>query len=641
MSIYSKLTSLCLFLVISSLSVLFFVMNGQVEKAFKAELLSSIKNQSEENIANIERFMFSRLNDIRMAAKNPYFQLADTEKEETISRLQELESLSDLYYSFSFFNMDKIRLADSKRLSLDKKHSGQSYWNEIDKGSEYVMNISKSESLGRVVMNFASVVKNEENKKIGVIVGRIVVDELYKILGNITLGKEGNDRTLNINLFNQEGLLLYSNTNTDGVLKDTYQYYEAVKDIKNTNVELLETSDRLFFVAKERGYQNYLGNNLTLAVDISKELAFQPLLKIQKTLLWVVIPILIIAIILSLIAANIFVKPIIKLGNAAKELAKGNLEIQLDIKSNDELGELARQIEYASSMLHKRMEEQKELNQELGDKNEKIEIQKSELELVNTQIEDSIKYAERIQRSILPDLEVISKVTKDAFILNRPKDVVSGDFYWFERIRQGRNEYLVIACADCTGHGVPGAIMSIMGSNQLTNIIYYQNSIDPMKILARLDKQIKLELQRDSKEGYRDGMEMGLVVINLDDLTAEFAGAGIQMHMLRDGELTSFKGPRAMVGGMDGDEKTVANTIGKEEIQLQDGDKLYMFSDGFQDQFGGDNDKRFMAKNLKALIAKTATLAMENQGKEIESALLSWQGNTPQTDDVLVMGVEI
>ncbi|MEQ8239718.1 MAG: SpoIIE family protein phosphatase [Cyclobacteriaceae bacterium] len=641
MSIYSKLTSLCLFLVISSLATLFFVMNGQVEKAFKSELLASIKNQSEENIANIERFMFSRLNDVRMAAKNPYFQFAELEKEETIKRLQELEGLSELYYSFSFFNMDKVRLADSKRLSLDKKHSGQSYWTEIDNGAEYVMNISKSESIDRVVMNFASVVKNADNEKIGIIVGRILVDELYEILGNITLGKEGNDRTLNINLFNQEGLLLYSNTNTDQVLNDKYRYFEIVKDVKNTKVELLETSDRLFFVAKERGYQNYLGNNLTLSVDISKDLAFQPLIKIQKTLLWVVVPILLAAILLSLIAANVFVKPIIMIGNAAKELAKGNLDIQLNIKSKDELGELARQIEYASSMLHKRMEEQKNLNQELGDKNEKIELQKSELEHVNTQIEDSIKYAERIQKSILPNLELISKVTKDAFILNKPKDVVSGDFYWFERIRQGRNEYLIIACADCTGHGVPGAIMSIMGSNQLTNIIYYQNSIDPMKILARLDKQIKLELQRDAKEGYRDGMEMGLVVINLDDLTAEFAGAGIQLHLLRKGELTSFKGPRAMIGGMDGDEKTVASTIGKEEIQLEDGDKLYMFSDGFQDQFGGDNDKRFMAKNLKTLIAKTSVLPMEKQGEEIENELLSWQGSTPQTDDVLVMGIEI
>jgi serine phosphatase RsbU (regulator of sigma subunit) len=617
-------------------------MNRQVEKAFKAELLTSIKNQSEENIANIERFMFSRLNDVRMVAKNPYFQITDIGEEEMINRLQELENLNDLYYSFSFFNMDKLRIADSKRLSLGKKHPGGDYWIPIENGAKSVMDIRKSESIGRVVINLAAVVNDYfEEEPVGVIVGSILVDELYKILGNISLGEAGDGRTLNINLFNKDGLLLYSNTNTTGVLKDHYEYFDIVKNIENSNVEFLETEDQLFYIAKERGYQNFAGNNWTLAVNISKDLAFKPLIKIQKTLLWVIIPILLIAIILSLVAANLFVKPIIKLGNAAKELAKGNLEIQLDINSKDELGELARQIEHASSMLHKRMEEQKELNHQLGDQNEKIEIQKSELEIVNRQIEDSIKYAERIQRSILPDLEVISKVTKDAFVMNRPKDVVSGDFYWFERVRQGRNEYLIIACADCTGHGVPGAIMSIMGSNQLTNIIYYQNSIDPMKILARLDKQIKQELQRDASEGYRDGMEMGLVVINLDDLSAEFAGAGIQLHMLRKGELTSFKGPRAMIGGMEGDEKMVSNTLGKEQIQLEDGDKLFMFSDGFQDQFGGENDKRFMGKKLKALITDTSNLPMKQQGEIIENTFLEWQGNSYQTDDVLVMGVEI
>lgn len=641
MNIYGKLTILCLFLVLFSSSVLFYFTNRQVENAFKEELLASITSQSEETIKKIDRFIFSRLNDVRMASKNPYFRIGDIADEEMTKRLQELENLNDLYYSFSFFNMDRVRLADSKRLSVGKTHANQLYWEEISKGSDAVMDISKSESIGRVVMQFATVVNDYfEEEQVGVIVGRILVDELYKAMGNISLSSDST-RNLNVNLMDNDGLLLYSNTNPKAVLTAKYESFDIVKGVDKQGVQFIETEEELFFVAKGQGYLNYAGNDWIFAVSISKEEAFLPVREIQNQLLWVMLPVILISIILALVAANIFVKPIIKLSQAAEELSKGNLQIKLDIKSKDEVGKLAKQVEHASEMLYKRMEEQKELNDQLADQKDEIESQKSRLEEANTQIEDSIKYAQRIQQSILPSLKVMDKVTKGAFIINKPKDVVSGDFYWFERVRQGRNEYLVIACADCTGHGVPGSIMSIMGSNQLTNIVYYQNYLDPNKILARVDKQIKLELQRDGSDSYRDGMEMGLISINLDDLSSEFSGAGIQLHLLRNGELTTFKGPRAMIGGMDGDEKTVSTKLGKEAFQLLDGDKIYMFSDGFQDQFGGENDKRFMAKNLKALIVETATLPMKEQQQQLETAFQNWIGETPQTDDVLVMGIEI
>ncbi len=369
---------------------------------------------------------------------------------------------------------------------------------------------------------------------------------------------------------------------------------------------------------------------------------YLPFEELQSELLIVIMVILGVSLLISLISAHLFVRPIVRLTNLAEEVSNGNLETEIKIESKDEIGKLASMLAKASQGLVKRLELQRRLNEEVNLKKEEMKNQALQLAQANKQVSDSLMYAQKIQQSILPSQSSISKLVKDLFIFYSPKDVVSGDFYWFERVRLGRNEYLVIVCADCTGHGVPGAIMSIMGSNQLTNIIYYQNYIDPNKILARLDKVIKFELQSDHAIN-RDGMEMGLCVIDLDSLKMEFAGAGIPLRMIKKGteELLTFKSPKYMIGGIEGDEKEVSEKLSKVEIQLEVGDKLYMASDGFQDQFGGENDKKFMSKQFKELITTNAHLPMKEQLQKIEDAFESWRGKTPQTDDVLVFGMEI
>ncbi len=366
---------------------------------------------------------------------------------------------------------------------------------------------------------------------------------------------------------------------------------------------------------------------------------------IQTKLIWTILAVIGGSIILALAVANMFVKPILKITKAAEAIAGGNLEVEIPVNSNDELGKLAENLNKASKGLIKRLAEQRKFNETLETQKDEIHAQKLKIEEVNIQISDSIIYAQRIQRSILPELNVMSRLVKDAFVIYKPKDVVSGDFYWFERVRQGRNEYLIIACADCTGHGVPGAIMSIMGSNQLTNIVYYQNYLDPVKILARLDKVIKFELQRDENDDKqrRDGMEIGICVINLDDLSMEFAGAGIPLYLIKNGstELETYKSPKMMVGGIEGDEKEVSEQLEKQTIQLEEGDKIFLSSDGYQDQFGGENDKKFMSKNFKKLIEDGANSPMSDLKTKLDDEFEAWRGNTPQTDDVVVLGVQI
>ncbi|MEP1033258.1 SpoIIE family protein phosphatase [Ekhidna sp.] len=643
MNIYAKLTILCLFLVLFTAGVLSFFADQKVEQTLKEEIVSSMTQQSKGISSDIGRFMFSRLNDIRMASKNPFFRNLNTNPEQLTLRLQELENLNDLYYSFSLFDKNRVRIADSKRISIGKQHTNDLYWTKLNEGQTMAVDVSKSESVGRVVMHFAAKVNSfSDNSEVGVLVGRILVDELFKIVGEYSLSSD-TSRNLDINLIDSEGTVLYSNTDPSNILNSTYRNYNLVSSLNEPGVNFLETQDAIYFISREMNYLSFNGNDWTLILSIPKDKAFSPLTQIREQILLAVLPVLILTIVLALVAANIFVKPIVKLSQAAEELSKGNLDIELPTGSKDEIGKLAKQMAQTSQSLIGQIEEQRQTNKQLIDQKTQIEMQKNQLVSVSSQIRDSISYAERIQRSTLPPISTLQSVFPESFVTYKPKDIIGGDFYWFERVRRGNNEYMIVACGDCTGHGVPGAIMSIMGSNQLTNIIYYQNYLDPKKIISRLDKVIKFELQRDTDEVNRDGMEIGICVIDLDTLKMEYAGAGIPLRIMKHGseELTIYKSPRQMVGGIEGDEQEVHAQLTKETIQLDVKDRIFLSSDGFQDQFGGEFDKKYMSKNFNRLIEKSSAHPIEEQKKIIEKTFSEWSKNTSQTDDVCVLGFEI
>ncbi|WP_425391234.1 SpoIIE family protein phosphatase [Ekhidna sp.] len=642
MNIYAKLTILCLFLVLFTAGVLSFFADQKVEQTLKEEIVTSMTQQSKGISSDIGRFMFSRLNDVRMASKNTYFVDPNLDSETITERLQELENLNNLYYSFSYFDTNRVRIADSKRISIGKEHPNTLYWTKLNEGQDETVDVSKSVSVGRVVMHFASKVWNDNNVEVGVLVGRILVDELFKIVGEYSLSSD-TSRNLDIHLIDDTGTILYSNTNPASILSAKYGKYDLISSLNEPGVNFLETQDALYFVTRETNYLTFTGNDWVLILSVPKERAYAPLKQIRSQILWAVLPVILVAIVLSLIAANIFVKPIVKLSLAAEELSKGNLDVELPIGSKDEIGKLAKQMAQTSQSLIGQIEEQRQTNKQLIDQKTQIEMQKNQLMQVSSQIRDSISYAERIQRSTLPPITTLRSIFPDSFVTYKPKDIIGGDFYWFERVRRGNNEYMIIACGDCTGHGVPGAIMSIMGSNQLTNIVYYQNYLDPKKIISRLDKVIKFELQRDTDEVNRDGMEIGICVIDLDTLKMEFAGAGIPLRLMKHGseKLTIYKTPRQMVGGIEGDEQEVHAQLNKEVIQLDVKDRIFLSSDGFQDQFGGEFDKKFMSKNFNKLIEDTSKKPVLEQQKIIENTFREWSKNTSQTDDVCVLGFEV
>lgn len=266
---------------------------------------------------------------------------------------------------------------------------------------------------------------------------------------------------------------------------------------------------------------------------------------------------------------------------------------------------------------------------------EKVEERTFELEEKNRDILSSIQYAKRIQEAILPPLDIIYEHFPNAFVLFLPKDIVSGDFYWFAE----KNGKKIIAAVDCTGHGVPGAFMSMIGHNLLNQIVIENNVTDAAGILNQLNDAIVSALKQDagSKQESRDGMDIALCVVDAKNNIVQFAGAYRPLYLIRNNTLEKMDGNKFPIGGI----KTVEDkTFTAEELHIQKGDTLYLFSDGFADQFGGKEGKKFMMKRFRELLLDINHLSMRGQSRKLEESLKQWQGTQEQVDDILVIGIQ-
>ena len=255
------------------------------------------------------------------------------------------------------------------------------------------------------------------------------------------------------------------------------------------------------------------------------------------------------------------------------------------------------------------------------------------IEEKNKDITDSIKYAEKIQKSILPLNKEMSKSFSDYFILFKPRDIVSGDFYWFTK----KKDEALIAAVDCTGHGVPGAFMSMIGFSQLNQIVNEREITDTDEILNQLsdgvDKALK---QSDQEDTAKDGMDIALVNVNNKKMELSYSGAYRPLFMVRDGELEEIKADKFPIGG-----SVEGMKFTKQNIKMKKGDTFYLFSDGFPDQFGGEKGKKFMTKRFKELLLENIHLNMDKQKQILDKSLESWRGRLEQVDDILVIGIRV
>ena len=265
----------------------------------------------------------------------------------------------------------------------------------------------------------------------------------------------------------------------------------------------------------------------------------------------------------------------------------------------------------------------------------KVQERTSELSVMNKDLTDSINYAERIQSAILPKMADIINHFNDAFVIHIPKDIVSGDFYWFHH-KDGISH---VAVVDCTGHGVPGAMMSMIGNNLLNRAIVEHKLQDPGKILKHMDNSLNLMLKDDADGlAVNDGMDLSLCMIDHKNNRLEFAAAQSSMLLKQGEELNLLQGSKFSIGGFGSSSDKHFET---KQLNYKSSDLIYMFSDGYQDQFGGKKGKKFYKKNLVKLLESGFNRPMKEQELTVLETFANWKGNGTQMDDVTVMGIRL
>lgn len=276
----------------------------------------------------------------------------------------------------------------------------------------------------------------------------------------------------------------------------------------------------------------------------------------------------------------------------------------------------------------------KERTAEVVRQKDEIEVQSEKISIQNEEIKSSIHYASRIQGAILTPSEQIEKIFNEYFILYLPRDIVSGDFYWITKV--GTKKICVVA--DCTGHGVPGGFMSMLGMSFISQIIGKGGSLHPGDILNQLRSSVINSLHQTGEVGgSKDGMDIAIYVIDEETNILEFAGANNPLIHIRDNELNHIKSDKMPIGiHLRANEPFTTHTI-----ELKPGDCVYTFSDGYADQFGGPDQRKFMIKNLKDLLLEIHNLPMAEQREKLHKTLLDWHGSSPRIDDVVVMGVRV
>ncbi|NBC84562.1 MAG: SpoIIE family protein phosphatase, partial [Bacteroidetes bacterium] len=279
-------------------------------------------------------------------------------------------------------------------------------------------------------------------------------------------------------------------------------------------------------------------------------------------------------------------------------------------------------------------------HEEIVNQKSQIEDQHNTLQKQQQKITDSIHYAQRIQKAVLPPDDYINAFIDDYFILLKPRDIVSGDFYWITK----KDDTVIMAAADCTGHGVPGAFMSMLGVaflNEIVNKISVNKHVSALQsdeILTQLREYVIHSLhQKGDREEAKDGMDIALCIIDLERMKLQYSGAHNPLYIIRNHELQQYNADKMPIAL----NEMATRPFSKHDIDLQQGDLIYLFSDGYVDQFGGKNGRKFLAKNFKSLLVDIHDKPMDEQKKLLDSKIEQWKGDREQLDDILVMGFKV
>lgn len=432
-------------------------------------------------------------------------------------------------------------------------------------------------------------------------------------------------------------IALQSEIGSQPITPETLIAEETLQNYFNTFLALVKTDEKIGF-HNNSGLRRELGsisNRISKRIQLIDKKVLKKAESANTNVKIALLAIIILSILLNILAVYFVVKrlasPIIKLSDSIHDTIRNNFAPEnqiILIKTRDEIGILSQDLGLMLSRVQERTTE--------------VMLQKEQIERKNRNITNSINYAKRIQHAILPHIDQLGSSVNDYFILFRPRDIVSGDFYWFADL----GNLTVVVAADCTGHGVPGAFMSMAGCTYLNQIVHLQGITSPEKILFLLHQNIKKEFKQDNNKENRDGMDMAICVINKEKQIIEFAGAKNPLFYVQDGEIFEIAGDKMPVGGTLKDKQNRIYTKHTISYASQNHSPsfFYMFSDGYQDQFGGKEGKKFMKKHLKEKLLNI-TLEQQQMSKQkeiLEGAITDWMGDDhEQIDDILIVAFKL
>ncbi len=278
------------------------------------------------------------------------------------------------------------------------------------------------------------------------------------------------------------------------------------------------------------------------------------------------------------------------------------------------------------------LEQNEMLERQVMERTLEIHEQKELIEIKNREILDSIHYAKRLQEAILPNKNLLTNLFSESFLLYYPKDIVAGDFYWL-----GTGNRAIIAVADCTGHGVSGALMSMLGMSLLNQLVNGKGISEPESLLDHLHQAVVGALNQNDNDS-NEGMDIAICCFDEQLNKFYFSGANRPLWLIRNGELITWQPDKMPIGGIQIESRP---PFTGHEIDLVKGDRIYLFTDGFADQFGGENGRKLMTKNLREKLLSSSSSPMMEQGKILHDFFHQWKGTQEQVDDVLMMGLEI
>jgi serine phosphatase RsbU (regulator of sigma subunit) len=504
------------------------------------------------------------------------------------------------------------------------------------------------------------------DEKIGVLIFQLPIDRINNIMTNrhewnkVGLGLSGETYIVgeDFTLRNQSRFLIEDSSNYFKMIREIGTPEKTIAKIRNFNstiglqeVRTKGTEQALKGVTNFEIFPDYRGVAVLSAYkplniegmhwaimsEIDEEEAFGHVYSLRRLIIIVFIGLAFAIIFISMIVARRITRPLKSLTSSARQLAKGNLETPIVQEGKDEIGILSLSFKKMQISITNLIGELKDINHNLENKvierTQEIQHQKEMVEEKNKEILDSINYAKRLQTAILPTAVNIKKALPQSFILFKPKDIVSGDFYWMD----DREKEVLIAAVDCTGHGVPGAMVSVVGANGLNRCVKEFGLTEPGQILDMLTKLV-VETFSTSEHEVKDGMDIALCRLNKENNMLQYSGAHNPLWVLRKGaeEIEEIRADKQPIGMFDYRKPHITHSV-----QLNPGDTFYVFTDGFGDQFGGTRGKKYKASQMKEVLISIRNESMENQKAILNESFESWRGNLEQIDDVCVIGVRV